>query len=302
MGFDVPGQHPQRHGRRRAARPRPCDRSGARPSSTCPRGRRRASRAGRPDAGPARLAPPVRPASALARSGARLALVSVPGGIGVRRGHRRRRRGLRRDDLQRQRARASRRSRSSAPPSHGGAGDGPRLRHGGGRRPWARLRQRGAARAGGDRGRVRHRLPAGLTLLDAAGVGVRTARGRQAATCRRRWAASPPGRRCDARRRPGHRARSWSCPSRRRPRSRPGSRSRRPLSTPVRFALLGASRPDLTAAVGSCVEAGRRPVPECWTWGTSPPADRTGRLRGLFVGGTLCDEAMIIAVGPRSAG
>ena len=31
----------------------------------------------------------------------------------------------------------------------------------------------------------------------------------------------------------------------------------------------------------------------------SPPAGRAARLRGLFVGGTLCDEAMLVAPRPR---
>jgi FdrA protein len=68
------------------------------------------------------------------------------------------------------------------------------------------------------------------------------------------------------------------------------------LSTPVQFALLGAGRGDLTqaaAAAARAVGADWR-VPLCW------PArpERTGRytrLRAGFAGGTLCDEAMLIA-------
>ena len=67
------------------------------------------------------------------------------------------------------------------------------------------------------------------------------------------------------------------------------------LSTPVRLALLGAGRPDLTAAVEQLLEAIGRPVPEWRTWGNLDAATRKGRLLGLFVGGTLCDEAAIIA-------
>ncbi|HEY6796825.1 MAG TPA: hypothetical protein VI248_19310, partial [Kineosporiaceae bacterium] len=76
------------------------------------------------------------------------------------------------------------------------------------------------------------------------------------------------------------------------------------LSTPVQFALLGPGRPDLTAAARAAVEAAGG------TWRTLPvwPAPADGgtppgrvRLRGAFAGGTLCDEAMIVAaevVGP----
>ena len=68
------------------------------------------------------------------------------------------------------------------------------------------------------------------------------------------------------------------------------------LATPVLFCLLGAGQPDLTATAASVVEAagGTWTAPEHW-----PGAVSTGRpggsLRGLFAGGTLCDEAMIIA-------
>jgi FdrA protein len=69
------------------------------------------------------------------------------------------------------------------------------------------------------------------------------------------------------------------------------------LRTPVLFGLLGRGQPDLTQLARTVVEACGSP------WRT--PADRigsigTGRidghLRGLFVGGTLCDEAMVVAV------
>jgi FdrA protein len=68
------------------------------------------------------------------------------------------------------------------------------------------------------------------------------------------------------------------------------------LSTPVQFALLGAGQPDLTTAAERVLEQLGRPRQEWRTWGTgnaSPAAG--GYLRGLFVGGTLCDEAMLIA-------
>jgi FdrA protein len=74
------------------------------------------------------------------------------------------------------------------------------------------------------------------------------------------------------------------------------------LSTPVQFALLGPGRPDLTAASRNVTEALGA------TWAALPcwpaPAERPGRserpgtwtrLRAGFAGGTLCDEAMLIA-------
>ncbi|NED93958.1 FdrA family protein [Phytoactinopolyspora alkaliphila] len=70
------------------------------------------------------------------------------------------------------------------------------------------------------------------------------------------------------------------------------------LGKPVRFALLGEAQPDLTAAARLVVEAlgGTWAEPRSWAPPTGPatmPAG--GHLRGLFSGGTLCDEAMIIA-------
>ncbi len=67
------------------------------------------------------------------------------------------------------------------------------------------------------------------------------------------------------------------------------------LATPVQLALLGPGRPDLTAATEAVLEEHGVPVPSWPTWGT-PAAVPTGPLlRGLFVGGTLCDEAMLVA-------
>ncbi len=68
------------------------------------------------------------------------------------------------------------------------------------------------------------------------------------------------------------------------------------LSTPVVFGLLGAGQPDLTTTARAVVEAaGRRwTAPESWP-GAVPAGRPGGSLRGLFAGGTLCDEAMLIA-------
>jgi FdrA protein len=74
------------------------------------------------------------------------------------------------------------------------------------------------------------------------------------------------------------------------------------LATPVQFALVAPGEPDLTAATESALRALGLPVPAWPRWpgatrqrrpggGTAP----AGVLRGLFAGGTLCDEAMVIA-------
>ncbi|MGC0416081.1 FdrA family protein [Embleya sp. AB8] len=69
------------------------------------------------------------------------------------------------------------------------------------------------------------------------------------------------------------------------------------LATPVQLAFLGAGRDDLTAAATKALAAIGRPGVQDRVWAPeTPPAARTGgALRGLFCGGTLCDEAMIIA-------
>jgi FdrA protein len=69
------------------------------------------------------------------------------------------------------------------------------------------------------------------------------------------------------------------------------------LRTPVVFALLGLGRPDLTAVVEKLLRRLGTPIPEAWpAWRPAHrPAPRAGALRGLFAGGTLCDEAMAIA-------
>lgn len=66
------------------------------------------------------------------------------------------------------------------------------------------------------------------------------------------------------------------------------------LSTPVQFALLGARQPDLTVAAEQVLGTLGRAVPEWPVWGTTA-AGGSGQLRGLFAGGTLCDESMLIA-------
>ena len=68
------------------------------------------------------------------------------------------------------------------------------------------------------------------------------------------------------------------------------------LATPVLFAFTGPGQPDLTAAAEQTLRAAGVPVPDWPHW--APDRDRPARpgaLRGLFAGGTLCDEAMVIA-------
>ena len=66
------------------------------------------------------------------------------------------------------------------------------------------------------------------------------------------------------------------------------------LGTPVEFALLGPGQPDLTAAAEAVLRRLGRDVPAWPVQGTAGPATGSA-LRGLFVGGTLCDESMLIA-------
>lgn len=68
------------------------------------------------------------------------------------------------------------------------------------------------------------------------------------------------------------------------------------LSTPVHLALLGHGQPDLTSVARRVVEAagGTWTDPASWPAPEGPSGDLP-TLRGLFAGGTLCDEAMIVA-------
>ncbi|WP_028927665.1 FdrA family protein [Pseudonocardia acaciae] len=67
------------------------------------------------------------------------------------------------------------------------------------------------------------------------------------------------------------------------------------LRTPVQFALVGPGQPDLTAATETALRGLGVAVPRWPRWPNSHPGPRPGSLRGLFAGGTLCDEAMVIA-------
>jgi FdrA protein len=67
------------------------------------------------------------------------------------------------------------------------------------------------------------------------------------------------------------------------------------LSTPVQFAFVGPGAADLTVAGETALRALGVPVPAWPRWPGAPDRPRAGVLRGLFAGGTLCDEAMVIA-------
>jgi FdrA protein len=67
------------------------------------------------------------------------------------------------------------------------------------------------------------------------------------------------------------------------------------LTTPVQFALVGEGQPDLTAATEETLRRLGVPVPSWPQWRGRAVQPRGGFLRGLFAGGTLCDEAMVIA-------
>ena len=71
------------------------------------------------------------------------------------------------------------------------------------------------------------------------------------------------------------------------------------LGLDVEWATLGPDRADLTAVAEQvCTRLGRD-VPTWPTWGAAPgpeePRPGGGLVRGLFAGGTLCDEAMAVA-------
>lgn len=70
------------------------------------------------------------------------------------------------------------------------------------------------------------------------------------------------------------------------------------LGLRVEWATLGADQPHLTAAAERVCAALGRDVPAWPTWGEVDPATGApaeGLVRGLFAGGTLCDEAMAVA-------
>jgi FdrA protein len=67
------------------------------------------------------------------------------------------------------------------------------------------------------------------------------------------------------------------------------------LATPAQFAFVAPGAPDLTAATETALQALGLPVPAWPRWPGPADRPRAGVLRGLFAGGTLCDEAMVVA-------
>ena len=67
------------------------------------------------------------------------------------------------------------------------------------------------------------------------------------------------------------------------------------LTTPVELGLLGGGRPDLTAVAERVLARLGRQVPDWPVAGGVRAGGRPGLLHGLFVGGTLCTEARLIA-------
>ena len=68
------------------------------------------------------------------------------------------------------------------------------------------------------------------------------------------------------------------------------------LATPVRMALLGAGTMDLTAVAEDVLDRLGQSAPAWPVHGADNTGPATGPLlRGLFVGGTLCDESMLLA-------
>ena len=67
------------------------------------------------------------------------------------------------------------------------------------------------------------------------------------------------------------------------------------LGTPVLLGLLGPGQDDLTSVAGTAVEAVGGTWDEPWSWDDQPGPTPGLALRGLFAGGTLCDEAMVVA-------
>lgn len=69
-------------------------------------------------------------------------------------------------------------------------------------------------------------------------------------------------------------------------------------ATPVVFAMLGPGQDDLTAASATVLRALGRPTDQPRSW--PAPDERTGtygEVRGLFAGGTLCQEATLLVAG-----
>jgi FdrA protein len=139
-----------------------------------------------------------------------------------------------------------------------------------------------------------------MCLLDAAGVGVSACLGvggRDLSAAVGGRSTGRPSRRSTPT--PAPTSSSWCrspCPAGR----RRGAGARRPPATPVLLALLGEGAADLTSVVEQVVarSAARSRLADVVARRAAGAA--AGGLRGLFSGGTLCDEAMA-SPSPRSA-
>ncbi len=67
------------------------------------------------------------------------------------------------------------------------------------------------------------------------------------------------------------------------------------LGTPVHWTTLGPGRPDLTTSVEAVLAATGVATPTWPSWDLPQQPAASGSLRGLFCGGTLADEAMLVA-------
>ena len=246
--------------------------------------------------------PPMTLGSAVRRSGAGLAVVSVPGEHAVTEAFDALAAGASvmlfsdnvpvEDEVRLKVAAARRR-----PPRHG-----PRLRHRPRRRRRARLLQRRGAGAGRPRRRQRHRRAAGDVPARRRGRRRQPLPGgRRARPLRRGRGPLHPAGAARPRRRPRHGERRRRLQAARRRRPRPRS-----VPMPRRSGCASTGPPSAPAARTSPPRS-RRPWPPTatsvpdWPQHVAAPEDpalaRGPSLRGLFCGGTLAEEAAAIAAG-----
>lgn len=69
------------------------------------------------------------------------------------------------------------------------------------------------------------------------------------------------------------------------------------IGKPVTYVLLGPDQPNITDGVGAVLADLDVAVPQWRNWNESAATSGPGALRGLYSGGTLADEAMLVASG-----
>ncbi|GAB3301459.1 FdrA family protein [Epidermidibacterium keratini] len=69
------------------------------------------------------------------------------------------------------------------------------------------------------------------------------------------------------------------------------------IGKPVTYVLLGPGQPTITDGVGAVLDDLGIAVPAWRTWNEAAASSAPGALRGLYSGGTLADEAMLVASG-----